>query len=279
MVMFSITLSAQEIKTHIVQRGETIQSIAEKYQVSVEAIKNANPHSGGLVYVGLKLKIPSAMDNTLSVPVRSTSDSLPSKNTVYRQDVETNSGKNNSSYHSNEKEIKLAGDMSTMQNSGFMWSLLVDAYGGYSTFKWSGGTPKAGIGFGGGISGQFFLSGNNSPDGYFAEIGIGYSRKGSAAYPMDYVGAKVFPLSYSFGENSFFVKIGGYLGYPLSKIKTINNSYDGKLDYGVDVGVGVFFLEKFSAMISIEEGFAKICDSSTKLNNRNVFLTLSYRIK
>lgn len=44
--------------THIVQRGETIESIAEYYHVSVDDINKANPNTEGLVYVGMKLMVP-----------------------------------------------------------------------------------------------------------------------------------------------------------------------------------------------------------------------------
>ena len=60
MVVFSITMMAQEVKTHTIQRGETIESIAAKYQVSVDAIKKANPNVGEVYYVGMKLNIPAA---------------------------------------------------------------------------------------------------------------------------------------------------------------------------------------------------------------------------
>ncbi len=60
MVVFSITMMAQEVKTHTIQRGETIESIAAKYQVSVGAIKKANPYAGEVYYVGMKLNIPAA---------------------------------------------------------------------------------------------------------------------------------------------------------------------------------------------------------------------------
>lgn len=44
--------------THVVQRGETIESIAEYYHVSVDDINKANPNADGLVYVGMKLVVP-----------------------------------------------------------------------------------------------------------------------------------------------------------------------------------------------------------------------------
>lgn len=44
---------------HEVQRGETLASIAKRYGVTVQMIKDANPQMGNLFYVGLKLNIPS----------------------------------------------------------------------------------------------------------------------------------------------------------------------------------------------------------------------------
>lgn len=44
--------------THVVQRGETIESIAEYYHVSVDDINKANPNVDGMVYVGMKLVVP-----------------------------------------------------------------------------------------------------------------------------------------------------------------------------------------------------------------------------
>lgn len=44
--------------THIVQRGETIESIAEYYHVSVDDINKANPNAEGLIYTGMKLVVP-----------------------------------------------------------------------------------------------------------------------------------------------------------------------------------------------------------------------------
>lgn len=49
-----------QIVTHVVLRGETIESIANHYNVSVEDIDKANPNMDGVVYVGLKLNIPTS---------------------------------------------------------------------------------------------------------------------------------------------------------------------------------------------------------------------------
>ena len=63
-VLFStvcmFTMAQSQTVTHIVQRGETIESIAEIYKVSVEDINKANPNADGIVYVGMKLNIPTS---------------------------------------------------------------------------------------------------------------------------------------------------------------------------------------------------------------------------
>lgn len=54
------TMAQSQTVTHIVQRGETIESIAEFYKVSVEDINKTNPNADGIVYVGMKLVIPTS---------------------------------------------------------------------------------------------------------------------------------------------------------------------------------------------------------------------------
>lgn len=61
LIMCAISLMAMaqhQVVTHVVQRGETIESIAKQYNVSVADINKANPNAEGVVYVGMKLQIP-----------------------------------------------------------------------------------------------------------------------------------------------------------------------------------------------------------------------------
>ena len=53
-----LAMAQSQTVTHVVQRGETLESIAEYYKVSVADINKANPNTDGIVYVGLKLTIP-----------------------------------------------------------------------------------------------------------------------------------------------------------------------------------------------------------------------------
>lgn len=49
---------AQTTTEHVVQRGETLQSIATKYGVSVDELKQANKDAQNYLYAGMKLVIP-----------------------------------------------------------------------------------------------------------------------------------------------------------------------------------------------------------------------------
>ena len=51
------SMAQSQTVTHVVQRGETLESIAEYYKVSVADINKANPNADGIIYVGMKLNI------------------------------------------------------------------------------------------------------------------------------------------------------------------------------------------------------------------------------
>lgn len=49
---------SQEVKVHIMQRGETPESIASKYGLTLDELKKGNPAIDKMYYVGMKLTIP-----------------------------------------------------------------------------------------------------------------------------------------------------------------------------------------------------------------------------
>lgn len=53
--------------THVVAKGESIESISKKFNVSQEALIKANPGIDKLFYIGLKLNIPEKPQNVSSV--------------------------------------------------------------------------------------------------------------------------------------------------------------------------------------------------------------------
>ncbi len=58
MLLSFMSIMAQQV-SHTVQRGETLESIAKKYNVSVYALTQSNPDAKEMFYVGMKLVIPS----------------------------------------------------------------------------------------------------------------------------------------------------------------------------------------------------------------------------
>lgn len=54
----SVALAQTSTSKHIVERGETLESIAEKYGVSKDDLVKLNPDAGQFVYVGMELIVP-----------------------------------------------------------------------------------------------------------------------------------------------------------------------------------------------------------------------------
>ena len=161
--------------------------------------------------------------------------------------------------------------------------LIADIWGGYSNFAWNDGSPNMRIGFGAdvGIQCNYRLLWNKIPQGLFGELTAGYAWRGSAAFPIHYIGFRVLPLAYrqSFSDRFSIVgKAGLYMGVPLSKVETSRRkTYDTYFDYGLSVGIGVEY-GKWGLLASYEHGFAKVVNNSrVDLYNRGAFLTLSYK--
>lgn len=101
MLLSFTALMAQQI-THTIQRGETIESIAQKYNVSVDALKKANPDISELFFVGLKLNIPNAQPMAETVNQNKTEITKAVESTQERNnDVQIQQPVDNSSSVSN----------------------------------------------------------------------------------------------------------------------------------------------------------------------------------
>lgn len=60
LMLLSVMVAQAQQVVHTVQRGETLESIAEKYHVTKETITQNNPNAKDAFYVGLKLYIPTS---------------------------------------------------------------------------------------------------------------------------------------------------------------------------------------------------------------------------
>lgn len=69
LMLVSLSMSAQTSLSHTVQRGETLESVAKKYGISVSDLQQANPSTKEYFYAGMKLVIPHrTTHNTTQTP-------------------------------------------------------------------------------------------------------------------------------------------------------------------------------------------------------------------
>lgn len=59
--------ASAEVKKHTIDRGETIESVAKLYNVTPNAIREANPEIGDMFYVGMIILIPEPVVNSVDV--------------------------------------------------------------------------------------------------------------------------------------------------------------------------------------------------------------------
>ena len=106
------TMAQSQTVSHVVQRGETIESIAEFYKVSVEDINKANPNADGVVYVGMKLNIPTSSDFSKTTPKEAPKNMAPIQKQVTENHTE-NYVKYNDTQNNDEKvgKFEYAGEL------------------------------------------------------------------------------------------------------------------------------------------------------------------------
>ena len=66
MLMLGVSMPclAQSTQEHVVKVGEDFESIAEKYGITVQQLKDMNPKHRGVFYVGMKLNVPKLVQRT-----------------------------------------------------------------------------------------------------------------------------------------------------------------------------------------------------------------------
>ena len=68
-LVFSLTVHAQNLRKHIVKAGESIESIAKRYKISTADIYVLNPDASSIAVVNSVLIIPESFSDRLSAPL------------------------------------------------------------------------------------------------------------------------------------------------------------------------------------------------------------------
>lgn len=154
---------AQTTTSYTVQRGETLESVAKKYGISVDELQQANPLTKEYFYSGMKLTIPS---KSTSVQTQSPNLSTPSRvNTVAKHPVTSSrvsslTSPRQSSEKSIKKEAKRVSRHSNIKGSDFTSAGVIL---GYDISKL--------VGLVYGVRGQYFL---NNKLGATLDMGFNY---------------------------------------------------------------------------------------------------------
>lgn len=267
----AVTCYAQEIVTHIVQRGETIESIAGKYGTTADTILRLNPDAADFVYVGMELKIEKGT-------VCKVLESEPAAEK--KTDAAIKAGK--------ERGRKPKEEKSVSSGKAVGIDMLVSASAGYSDYACAEASPKSRLGFS--IDLPFLFSAMRKvgffPENYYMEASVGYALKGSAAYPAHYVDIKLAPAGYSLPVSNVEItgKAGLYVGIPVGgEIELFANkagrgySYPFGPDVGIDLSMGISF-GRWDIGFIYERGFTDMSDVRFPLHNQRLTVYAAFKL-
>ena len=260
----TITLAmAQQVNytVHTIERGETLESIATKYHVSVNAIKKANPDALDIIYVGMKINIPKS------------SNEQP-------QQVDNNIKKDSREYQPVE--------FSNESNKTPKFEM--ELFAGATFSAYTGGDVKNAdmqIGFNGGVTGRYYIVNN-----FFAEASLMFTTKGYKSKKKN--GPKMttynidvpINIGYRFmlsDDISLKIKAGPYITYAIdgeqkaenvkTKLKDIKSF--NTFNVGIDAGIALDFYH-FILSGNYQHGLATLINKQ-KVYEQNIFVSLGYR--
>ncbi len=224
-------LAADNPKEHTVERGETLASIAQAYNITVEALLEVNPMAKDMFYTGLVLIIPASVSTpnvTVVTPSSYSSNRFGDEDIVQQQTT--------SSPYTVYGSYSYGGGAGKAIDFG----LGVQANAGMSTFSWSDGKINPAISLGGDIFMDMCFNDRASfiPKNWYMELDLGYLMKGASSFEMSYIQAQLYPLGYRIplNSNGMVLKGGVEIGFPL------NSFWDR---YSADIQVGACFGVKF----------------------------------
>lgn len=257
---------AQQVSytVHTIERGETLESIATKYHVSINAIKKANPDALDMLYVGMKINIPQS------------SQEEPQK-------VDNIVKKESRSYQPSN-----VSNVSNVSNDTPKFE--TELFAGVSFNTYTGSDVKNAdmqIGFNGGVTGRYYIVNN-----FFAEASLMFTTKGYKSKKKN--GGKMttnnidVPINFGYrfmlsDDMSLRIKAGPYITYAIGgeqkveKVKTKLKDIKpfNTFNVGIDAGVA-FDFHHIVLSGTYQQGLATLYQKQ-KIYEQNIFVSLGYR--
>ena len=253
---------AQQVNytVHTIERGETLESIATKYHVSVDAIKKANPDALDMIYVGMKINIPQS-----------------SKEQPQKVD---NVAKNDSRDYQPSKISSVSSGTSQFE---------VELFAGASFNTYTGSDVKnvdMQVGFNGGVTGRYYIVNNFFAEGSLMFTTKGYKSKKNDVKMTTYNIDVPINVGYRFmisDEMSLKIKAGPYITYAVGgeqkagDVKTKLKDIKPFNTFNVGINAGVSF--DFHHIVlsgTYQRGLATLYEKQ-KVYEQNIFVSLGYR--
>lgn len=241
LMLASLSMSAQTSQSHTVQRGETIESVAKKYGISVSDLQQANPSTKDYFYTGMKLVIPRKMNTQIDTQT-------PTSNSSNRVVASPSTTKNNP-VKTIKQKVKMPTLHSDLDGNDFT-SVAITVGSDFSKL----------VGMSYGIQGQYFLK---SGLGTTLTIGANYGLESDADVMFRVGPSYVYPLTnmfYVMGTACYTLTLADYKGNTgtvsgVSVIPTIGMSFNrikvgvnGDLNWrnGGDFGAGAYISVGYS---------------------------------
>lgn len=293
--LLCMTFAMAQQKSHTIQRGETIESIAKKYNVSVYALQQANPDLQEMFYVGMKLVIPQQAHTNIheSSGERVIEDYNPFL------DME---GPEKKSLANIEKEILAGVSINGYTGKDVKGSeMLIGFHTGFGIKYYFNNSFNIGIAV------LFSTKGYEQEDSissgpYWNDDGGNfntYNKESITTYNIDLPISLGYRLSFSDGFNSS-IKLGPYFTYTLfgnKKTKIINTIYPdihssetertnkkekisklknfNPLSIGIMAGLS-FDIHNFIIAINYQHGITPLFDKEKKYE-KNIMVSLGYK--
>lgn len=262
----AVTLAmAQQVNytVHTIERGETLESIATKYHVSVNAIKKANPDALDMIYVGMKINIPKSSNEEPQQVDNNTNTKIDSRG--YQSAIISNASNETPKF---ETELFAGATFSTYTGDDVK-------------------NTDMQIGFNGGVTGRYYIVNN-----FFAEASLMFTTKGYKSKKKN--GPKMttynidvpINIGYRFmlsDDISLKIKAGPYITYAIggeqeaenvkTKLKDIKSF--NTFNVGIDAGIALDF-HHFILSGTYQHGLATLINKQ-KVYEQNIFVSLGYR--